>query len=591
MKTSFTHLNCFLVFLLGLLLTISTPVKAQVNGEIIADTNNLVVIKVWGTHYERGYAHGYLLGDKIRDILFGYLIPHFGSDYQYARTLVTNGQDLIIDSLYQVEAKAMIEGMSDAGFNISDMDYVDILVGSCVSDLYGYISKKSGGPGCSCLLDWGDATSGTMLAGKSIIARFADWGSIIPAIVNNAAMIIHIPSEPGLQPWLIVGYAGEMVPSGGGVNQGGLSMYKNAMSDYSGMAIPGSKYAPYHFTMRKILETDDFNGDGAHNTMDAIDGFNANSQGYPVGKIIPVIARWDPESDSNTAMVVEIAPTSPTHTYRFNSYEDKIPGDNLYAANSQIARNNARNYCARYNRISSHIGDGTNVSIQKNKELMTTQSYNGCNYVFIQHVPELDLLKVSVLRDSISACFLPMTSFDLRDFFNHPPEFDSEPETNAAEGDEYSYEIVASDPDPYDELEITTEQLPDWLTLEDHGDGTATLSGVPEEMGDETIVLVVSDGMEDEEQEFVITISETTLVNETGDLSLKIYPNPFRDKLFIETEEEAELSIFGISGNQLMHVQLKNSKKEISMSNHPPGIYFLKLQVGNEVVTKKVVKL
>ena len=564
MKSSFTHFNCFLVLLIALLLTICIPLKAQVNGEIIADTNNLVVIKVWGTHYERGYAHGYLLGDKIRDIFFGYLKPHFGSDYQYARTLVTNGQDLIIDSLYQVEAKAMIDGMSDAGFNTTDIDYVDLLVASCFSDLAGYISKKSGGPGCSCLLDWG---------------------------VNNAAMIIHIPSEPGLQPWLIVGYAGEMVPSGGGVNQGGLSMYKNAMSDYSGMAIPGSKYAPYHFTMRKILETDDFNGDGVHNTMDAMDGFNANTQGYPVGKIIPVIARWDPESDSNTAMVVEIAPTSPTHTYRFNSYEDKIPGDNLYAANSQIARNNARNYCARYNRIASHIGDGTNISIQKNKELMTTQSFNGCNYVFIQHVPELDMLKVSVLRDSISACFLPMTSFDLRDFFNRPPEFDSEPETNTADGDEYSYEIITSDPDPYDELEIFAEQLPDWLTLEDHGDGTATLSGVPEEMGYDTIVLVVSDGMEEEEQEFVITISEATLVNETGDLSLNIYPNPFQNKLFVETDVEVEISIFAISGEQLIQQRTANSRQEIDLTGLPKGIYFVCIKTGNEIVTKKIVKI
>ncbi len=590
MKTKNTFLR--IIFLLVIGMFIATGIHAQfVNGEIIADTNNLTVIKVWGTHTERGYAHGYLLGDKITDIMQGYLIPYFGSDYQYARSLVTNGQDLIIDSEYQVEAQAMIDGMSDAGTNTHNLDYVDLLVGSCFSDLGGYISKKSGGPGCSCLLNWGDATSGTFLAGKSIVARFADWGSIIPAIVNNAAMIIHIPSEPGLQPWLIVGYAGEMVPSGGGVSQGGLSMYKDAMSDYTGSAVPGSKYAPYHLTMRKILGDRRFNGDGVHNTMDAMDGFNANSQGYSVGKIIPVIARWDPASDSNTAMVVEIAPTSPTHTYRFNSYVDKIPGDNLYAANSQIARNNARNYCARYNRVASAIGDGTNISIQKNKTIMTENSWNGTNYVFTQHVPELDLLKVSVLRDSTHACFLPMTSFNLRDFFNRPPEFNSQPETQASEGDEYAYEIATSDPDPYDELEITAEQLPDWLTLEDHGDGTATLSGVPEEMGDETIVLVVSDGMEVEEQEFVITISEATSVNETGDLSLKIYPNPFQDKLFIETEAEAELSIFDISGNQLMHLQLKNSNKVISLSELPPGIYFLHLQAGNEVVLKKVVKL
>jgi hypothetical protein len=409
MKTNTIKLRT-LIMSICIIITFYGTALAQVNGEIIADTNNLIVIKIWGTHAERGYAHGYLLGDKITDIIQGYLIPSFGSHYSDARELISNGQDLIIDSIYQVEAMSMIDGMNDVGLDPTNLDYIDLLVGSCWSDLEGFLLKKAGGVGCSCLLNWGEGTSNSFLNGKSIIARFYDWSGYIPAIINNAAMIIHMPSEPGLQPWLIVGYAGEMVPSGGGVNQGGLSMYKNAMADCSCNAVPGTQYAPYQFTMRKILETDDFNGDGLHNTQDARDGFDANPQGYPVGKIIPVIARSEGNTDSLTAMVAEIAPVSPTHVYRTNSYDDMIPGANLYAANSQIKRNNAQSYCSRYWNVITHFGDSTDFDILKNHDIMVNYSTNGWNYGFIHHIPELDSLKISVIRDNASACALPMTT-------------------------------------------------------------------------------------------------------------------------------------------------------------------------------------
>jgi len=481
-----------------------------VNGEILADTNNLTVLKVWGTHSERGYAHGYLIGDKITDIVQGYLIPYFGSSYQVARDLVSNGEDLIIDSLYQVEAMSMVDGMNDAGLNTANLDYIDILVGSCWSDLEGYFNKSGSGGDCSCLLNWGQGSANSPLNGKSIAARFYDWGGYQQTIINNAVLIAHVPSEPGLQPWLLVGYAGEMVPTGGGVSQGGLSMYKNGMGDFYCSAVPGTAYVPYIFTMRKILETNDFNGDGVHNTQDARDGFDANPQGYPIDKIIPVIARNDPDSDSLTAMIIEIASVEPTHTYRTNSYEDIIPGDNLYAANSQIKRNNANNYCYRYLNVSNHFGDSTNIGIERNDEIMTKYSVQpgARNYGYIQHIPELDLLKVSVIRDGIDAYALPMTDFNLMDFFNRPPDFITEALLEIEVGVEYVYEIEVTDPDPYDTISIVSGQLPEWLTLEDLGNGTALLSGTPDQAGTYQVILKACDGFEEVIQEYNIEVIE-----------------------------------------------------------------------------------
>jgi hypothetical protein len=589
-----THPITLKTIVVSLILFTSLAGRSQptVHGEIIADTNNLVVIKLWGTHAERGYAHGYLLGDKITDILQGYVIPYFGSDYPEARNLVSNGQDLIIDSLYQVEAKAMIDGMDDAGLNTANLDYIDILVGNCWSDLEGFFTKKGGGVGCSCLLNWGEGTANSFLNGKSIIARFYDWGGSIPAIINNAAMIIHMPDEPGLQPWLIVGYAGEMVPSGGGVNQGGLSMYKNAMSDFACSAVPGTQYAPYQFTMRKILETDDFNGDGVHNTQDARDGFDANPQGYPVDKIIPVIARSEGNSDSLTAMVAEIAPVAPTHVYRTNSYDDMIPGANLYAANRQIKRNNAQNYCLRYTLVSLNFGDSTNFGIQKNHNIMVNYSAHPSqsNYGYIQHIPESDLLKVSVYRNNTNAYELPMTNFNLRDFFNRDPFFVTQAVDTAYVGKVYNFLVEATDPDPYDNITINAEHIPDWLTITDNGDGTALLSGMPLEAGTDSVVLLASDGMVDVKQAFEIVTDPATGTEELSDPGYIIYPNPFTNVLHINSRSDVRVKVFSLKGDLVYQNARITYNSQLELGFLSPGIYILKMHDGIRTFSSKIIK-
>ncbi len=106
------------------------------------------------------------------------------------------------------------------------------------------------------------------------------------------------------------------------------------------------------------------------------------------------------------------------------------------------------------------------------------------------------------------------------------------------------------------------------------------------------VLLKVSDGMEYKYQQFVITATDTiTGLTETYGYELKIYPNPFTSKLFVKTAKDAKLNIFSLCGELLLEYRLRNSDDEIDMSRLPPGIYFLRLQAGSEVMTKKVVKM
>jgi hypothetical protein len=76
---------------------------------------------------------------------------------------------------------------------------------------------------------------------------------------------------------------------------------------------------------------------------------------------------------------------------------------------------------------------------------------------------------------------------------NNPPAFTSTPPLSATVGAAYRYEIAASDPDASDVLTITAPLLPEWASLVDAGDGTATLSGTPQAEGVYAVGLLVQD--------------------------------------------------------------------------------------------------
>ena len=95
---------------------------------------------------------------------------------------------------------------------------------------------------------------------------------------------------------------------------------------------------------------------------------------------------------------------------------------------------------------------------------------------------------------------------------NDPPDFTSTPVTGATQDALYTYNITATDPDDGDTLSITATTKPGWLTITDHGNGTATLTGTPTnaEVGDHALELSVEDsgGLTDT-QSFTVVVEGT----------------------------------------------------------------------------------
>ncbi|MCX2745876.1 putative Ig domain-containing protein [Mangrovivirga sp. M17] len=133
---------------------------------------------------------------------------------------------------------------------------------------------------------------------------------------------------------------------------------------------------------------------------------------------------------------------------------------------------------------------------------------------------------------------------------NDPPEIISSPVTQVQEGAEYLYNIIATDPDPNEQLTFTGLTIPDWLTLTDNGDGRATLTGVPTQanVGSNSVSIRVTDrdGLSDT-QSFTVNVqdspdrpvlkSATLQVNEDDTLRLdsqlfaQYYSDPDNDPL------------------------------------------------------------
>ena len=93
---------------------------------------------------------------------------------------------------------------------------------------------------------------------------------------------------------------------------------------------------------------------------------------------------------------------------------------------------------------------------------------------------------------------------------NEAPVFDSTAITTASQDTLYSYTINTNDVDG-DGLTISATTKPIWLSFTDNGNGTATLSGTPDNshVGDHNVVLSVSDGSLVDTQSFTLTVSNT----------------------------------------------------------------------------------
>lgn len=414
-------------FIFLILFIISFTASAQIQGVIVSDTGNITVVKVWGNHYERGYAYAYLMADEIKDVYENYIIPAFGSYLPMAKLLLSVDDHLRIDSIYRSEAQGMIQGITDAAVIMSGVDYLDILVANTFLDLENISAKFPGmnmRNACSSLISWGTATQGTSLNGNSILTRHMDWSNDM-TLIENQVLVVHFPSDSGEQPWLLIGFAGQMSVLSG-LNDSGVGVMQHMLSDVNASGSMNMGYEPIWFSMRSMIENSDLNQDTENNVQDVKFAINGNTSGYADSYIITSVASASGNVDSSIVLIAEVSPVVPYISFRDVTYPDSIPGDNMYAANYSIVRNNAMHFCTRYDSVRYNMGAGTGIDAEEQWRIMREYS-SSCafntygNIQFMQYIPEQRILKLAVHQNNgTQACEVDSMVFDLDDLFQMP---------------------------------------------------------------------------------------------------------------------------------------------------------------------------
>lgn len=358
-----------------------------VKGKVITEFNNVQVIKVWGSHYERGFAQGFLLADKIKSIYTGYMQPLFGTYISEGLRLVEEAEVFRIDSAYHIEAQGVIDGIEYAGVFIDDFTPIHLLMSNIFLDIMGLsqmmeLRDKRQSLGCSVLMNWGEATQNTSLNGEAIVTRHLDW-PVHDDIVNNQVIVIHKPAEKHKQNWLMIGFAGQITVLSA-INESGFAVFLNMMNNYNEKEIPlpDEAFEPLGFTLRKAI---------AHKDVKALsqiqDVIASQEQGYAEGFIVAGIGPMRHEKDT-AGFIAELAPTPPHIVFRSLNNEDLLAGSSLYAANSSIAREpKPSDFCSRYTAVSDALKITETIAEKESWDIMRLHSNLENNIQFMQFIP------------------------------------------------------------------------------------------------------------------------------------------------------------------------------------------------------------
>jgi hypothetical protein len=405
-----------LVFFI-LLVSVTTVFWAEVNG-FVTQIEDKKIIKVWGTHSERGYAQGYLLAEGIMEVFDDYMIGQMlygqASAYNSLRTFFEGY--FTVEDKYLEEAEGVIQGIAAAGISIEseflnrDIDATDILICNSVPDLStanaALFSPDFQG-GCSSFTSWGESTQETELNGSLVITRYLDWSSS-PILHDNSIMIIHEPSEEDEQPWLSFGFAGFFAALSG-INSSGVAVFQN-MGYADGRTLDHT-FQPINLTTRSAIEKLDYNNDGSSNIFDVQSALNDNGSFF--GAIIQAATF---ATEETPAAVFEINDELGLET-RLVSDNTQIVGNNL-AATNHMRKLVTGEYCIRYECLVNALNDDPQISMESNWDIMENACSVAHNVHAIQYNPASGTVRWASTNSEEIACEQTPTTFNLDDLLN-----------------------------------------------------------------------------------------------------------------------------------------------------------------------------
>ncbi len=210
------------------------PTQANPSPPSVERVGSITVLRVAGTPYEMGFAHGELLREGIED----------GADYiEDSELALLQGMAHWYGLLDQAREQSNPEVLDECqGMVDAYGDEEEWSMDRCLLLAYGdvVLERLSQEVGCTQFVASGAATAdGTLVHGRNL-----DW-SEVTFMVENPTLIVRHP-EGGV-PWVAFGFPGNISPYNG-VNALGLSFASNEAHgrDDAGQQGPGHNQMAHH---------------------------------------------------------------------------------------------------------------------------------------------------------------------------------------------------------------------------------------------------------------------------------------------------------------------------------------------------------
>ncbi len=402
------------ILFIFLFMFIFTIINAQnVNGDTLS-VDGKKILKVWGTHYKRGYATGYLLGDKIKEISENYFIYAFfgGNSYLYESTRTYFLDNFQIEEKYISETEGIIDGMIEADILLysdildRDIDANDLLLANAIVDLAALGDLDQNYKfGCSSLSSWGNSTIlDPELSGDLVITRNMDW-TPHPSLLENHLLAVHFPSEADEVNWLSFTFPG-LIGGLSSINEDGLCAFMN-MGNHN--EHPNTyTFHPILLSIRNGIEVYDYDGNYEINSEDVQAAIEDNYQ--LSGSIIHT-------ANHESGIVIECNNQNGI-AVRDDNDNTVIPTEHL-AATNHFRELYPPAGCYRYDNIADSLSVSSNVDLIRSWELLSGAAGISNNIHTIQYAPTLNLIKWSTAKTGTPAYQIEPTIFDTEELFTY----------------------------------------------------------------------------------------------------------------------------------------------------------------------------
>ncbi len=369
------------------LFLLALPLASQVNGNL-QYVGDKAILQVWGSHYERGYAQGYLLAEPALDVFdeFFYTMFIFSDPTRYSYLWNYWQQHFDSDPRLTEEAQGLMAGIAASGESLyhsglqRDLTHLDILFANTFLDLMhvrNALVDEDLSLGCASLSSWDSSTQqDSLLAGAAVITRWLDW-TLYNCLIDNPLLVVHHPSEPDEHKWLSFSVPG-WLGAASGISETGTWASLNVGNDHS--VVNQSGLDPIFFDLRRGLEQADHNSDNVHNAMDVCAAVQSGN--HLTGTIVHTLS----ENAGQTVSVVAETNNSGTALRYYDDPNSNLPGTNL-AATNHFRLLTFPVCCTRYAHIQDSLNVNPHITAKRQWTLMAGAAGQDTNLQALQYVP------------------------------------------------------------------------------------------------------------------------------------------------------------------------------------------------------------